>query len=184
MRIFSRRIFVHLTLLVVTIPFALHAADKPAAPKVDESLAAAIPLLASPDKAKRLAATQALFQQGKPALEALAKAGARHAAETPTGVDGTRRMDMVYTLIVGIPEKPTLDFARASFGLHVEKGVTREAVVDMGKKYGFVPDEFRADGRPNCYVLLTAGNRLDAVMRNLLLNEPDVVTLNLNYIER
>jgi hypothetical protein len=76
------RIFTLFALLLVTLPFASQAADKPQpAPKFD---AGAIPLLSSPDKAKRLAATQAIFKQGQQALEGLKKAGARHSAETPT----------------------------------------------------------------------------------------------------
>ena len=71
-----------------------------------------------------------------------------------------------------------------SFGIHLEKDCTKRYVVAMGKKHGFrLPDSFRADGRPNCYVILERGKNLPAVLKAVLLNEPKVVSVNLNYFE-
>jgi hypothetical protein len=172
-------------LAIVSLVSRIQAADEPKKASFDD-IQGAIPLLSSPDKAKRLAATQLLFKQDRDALAALKKAGAKHSAEEHGTTISTSRRDMVYSLIVGFPPKPTaVLYAPTSFGIHVEKGTTREAVVEMGKKHGFqIVGEFRADGAPHCYVQLTAGGHLPTVMRELLLKEADVVTLNLNYVEQ
>ena len=143
--------------------------------------------LSSDDGAKRAAATKELFQRGNDASRALKEAGAKQIAPVGGTIDGTRRLDVVYSLLEGLP--PNAPKARAGyradgFGLHVEKGTTKEDAVAMGKRYGFtLGGEFSDTTRPNCYVVLAPGKTLAEVLKDLFSNEPKVVTINLNYYE-
>lgn len=160
-----------------------HAADEAKRlPSLDE-VQGAIPLLASTDKTKRLEATKTLFKLDRQALEALTKAGATTATtEGPRGLSN-RRLDMVFTLIVGLPAKSDR-YRSTSFGLFMEKDTTREQMLEMGKKYGFRVDNFDLDHYPSCWVQLTGQGNLQQVMREVLMNEPDVITVRLNYVEQ
>jgi hypothetical protein len=160
------------------------AQDDPSKPATVEKLIAD---LNSADGAVRTAATRELFARGKAVLPDLKKAGAKQI--TPFGtVDGTRRIDAVYSLIEGL--QPNLPRARAgytsdSFGLHVAAGTTADDVAAMAKKYGFTPaGDFRADTRPNVYVKLAPGKPLEDVLKRILAEEPKATTINLNYVER
>jgi len=177
-RLFPVAILLAAFVLHAGIPVS-HGADDAKRPPSLEEVQGAIPLLSSSDKVKRLEATKTLFQLDRKVVEDLKKAGAKNAVE---GSIGSRRLDMVYTLIVGLPPKAR-NFSSTSFGVSVEKGTSREAVVEMGKKYGFEVGDFGADGVPSCYVKLVGGANLSVVMRELLSHEPSVVTVNLNYVE-
>ncbi len=141
--------------------------------------------LTSEDGKTRVRATKAIFEQGEKAIAPLKKAGAKQI--TPTGTIRTRRLDMVYSLLRGL--KPTPKGAKAgymsgSFGLHVAKGVKRKDVAAMGTRYGFDPSRhFNANHRPACYVRLTKGKKLAEVIKQVLLREPTIVSVNLNYFE-
>jgi hypothetical protein len=146
-------------------------------------------LLASLDSADgkaRAAATAELFRRGKDVLPALRAAGAKQVAPTG-GTITTRRLDIVFSLLEGLP--PNIPNALAgyqtdSFGLHVAEKTTAADVAAMGKKYGFaLVGDFRADGRPNCYVRISEGS-LAEVLTRLLSEEPKVTTVNLDYFEQ
>ncbi|MCS7160714.1 MAG: hypothetical protein RMJ19_09605, partial [Gemmatales bacterium] len=65
-----------------------------------------IKLLEVPDSKQRLAATDELFRRGEAIVPALRQAGARHvlSIDANVSVTNTRRLDMVYSLLVGLPE--------------------------------------------------------------------------------
>jgi hypothetical protein len=158
--------------------------DDPSKPAPVEKLTAD---LNSADGEVRTAATRELFARGKAVLPDLKKAGAKQI--TPFGtIDGTRRIDAVYSLVEGL--QPNLPRALAgyttdSFGLHVAAGTTADDVAAMAKKFGFAPaGDFRADTRPNVYVKLTPVKALQDVLKRILCEEPKVTTINLNYFER
>jgi hypothetical protein len=139
--------------------------------------------LDSADGNERAAATAEIFRRGKDVLPDLRKAGAKQIAPTG-GTTATRRLDMVFSLLEGLP--PNIPNALAgygpdSFGLHVAEKTTAADVAAMGKKYGFtLAGDFRDDGRPNCYVQISKGS-LAEVLTRLLSEEPKVTTVNLNY---
>jgi len=55
----------------------------------------------------------------------------------------------------------------------------------MGKKDGFVVEkDFGPDSRPNCYVRVEPGKKLEDVLKRVLTEEPKVRTANLSYFER
>jgi RNA polymerase sigma factor (sigma-70 family) len=142
--------------------------------------------LASADGKRRAAATAEVFRRGRHLLPALRKAGAKQIAPTG-GTTSTRRLDMVYSLLKGLP--PNDPGARpgyhtTSFGLHLVDGSTAEEVEAMGKKYGFSPFAAPSPGAaPQCYARVPEG-ALPTVLRRLLSEEPKVITVNLNYFER
>ena len=81
--------------------------------------------LNSGDGAKRLAASAEIFRRGKAILPELKKAGAKQIAPVGGTVDGTRRLDLVYSVIEGFPANQAnarAGYKTDSFGLHVEKG--------------------------------------------------------------
>src|SRR3954451_8047603 len=59
--------------------------------------------LNSADGGKRTAASAKIFRQGKAVLPDLKKAGAKQVAPVGASVDGTRRLDMVYSILEGFP---------------------------------------------------------------------------------
>jgi hypothetical protein len=128
-----------------------------------------------------------LFDRGKGVLPALRKAGAKQVAPLGASVGGTRRLDLVYSLLAGLPPSPPgarAGYKRDSLGLHLTKGTTAGAVARMGVRYGFVRDgAFAAESAPNCYVKLAPGKRLEEVIQRLLTEEPRITTVNLNYVE-
>ena len=143
--------------------------------------------LSSVDGTKRIAATAELFRRGKDVLPDLKKAGAKQVAPFGGSVDGTRRLDMVYSVIEGFP--PNAPKARAgyrtnSFGLHVEKGATEEDIQKICKTHQCtLIGKFTTEGRPNCYLQIGSGKSLEAVIQQILSTEPKVTTINLNYVE-
>jgi hypothetical protein len=141
------------------------------------------------DGAGRAAASAELFRRGKEVLPALKDAGAKQVAPFGGTVNGTRRMSIVYSLLEGLP--PNEPDARAgyridSFGLHLGGGSGEKDVVAMGKKHGFsvAIGGFRAEGQPQCYVIIDKGKSLAAVITSVLSSEPRVITINLNYFEQ
>ena len=74
-----------------------------------------------------------------------------------------------------------------SFGIHIDGPVSEQMVQDMGRRHGFrlSPNAMvRADTAPTCYVQLEPGKKLAEVLREVLMTEPTVRTVNLNYMER
>jgi RNA polymerase sigma factor (sigma-70 family) len=169
------------------VAFEISLDMKPAQDLLTAPVAKLIADLDSPDGSVRVAATKELFRRGKDVLADLKQAGAKQIAPFGGTVDGTRRLDLVYSLLEGLPPnlpQLAISYKTDSFGLHVTKGTTKEAIVVMGNKYGFtLAGEFRADTRPNCYVKIAAGKSLAQVMQDVLSHEPAVTTLNLNYVE-
>ncbi len=141
--------------------------------------------LASEDGKTRIRATKAIFEQGKNAIAPLEKAGAKQI--TPSGTIRTRRLDMVFSLLSGFkptPKNKATGYMSDSFGLHVELGVKRKDVAAMGKHHGFDPSRhFNANHRPACYVRLTKGKKLAEVIKQIMLREPKIVSVNLNYYD-
>jgi hypothetical protein len=144
--------------------------------------------LASTDGAKRTAASAEIFRRGKAVLPDLKKAGAKQVAPVGASVDGTRRLDIVYSALEGFPPnvpKALAGYNRDSFGLHVVDGTREEEVQAMCKKYGCTLEgKFNAEFRPSCYLRIGKTASLEAAIRNILANERKVVTINLNYFDR
>src|SRR4051812_27034505 len=69
----------------------------------NEELVAA---LEAADGSVRVAATAKLFRRGKETLPALKAVGAKQVAPVGGTVDGTRRRDLVYSLLEGLPPNP------------------------------------------------------------------------------
>jgi hypothetical protein len=126
----------------VTTPpakFEFVARKRQAAAKL--SLNKLIADLSSDNGGKRVTATKEVFRRGKGVLNDLKAAGAKQVAPIG-GTINTRRLDMVYSLLKGLP--PNLPQARAgyrtdSFGLYVEPGTTKYDLIQWGKKAGFFP---------------------------------------------
>jgi RNA polymerase sigma factor (sigma-70 family) len=155
------------------------AVEKPAAQLDKLSVEQLVADLDSADGAKRVAATKEIFRRGKAILKDLQKAGAK-----PAQTIQPPRVDMVYSLLEG---SFAGRYTTGHFGIHLNPGVTRKDVNEMGKKYSFSLGEdrlFHDNGHPNCYVALAAGKSLTDVLRQILTEEPRVVTVNLNYFER
>lgn len=135
-------------------------------------------LVNSSDPGARLDATRELFRRGPSILPALEAAGA-----APMRTIGPSRGDAIYTLLQGIPAAGS---SSRYFGLHVDGGVTRDDVQQMGRRHGFrlePEDRFDTKASPSCYVSLSPGKNLAAVLKGILLTEASVRTVNLNYSE-
>ncbi len=176
----GRRLAGWITLIaVLACPAALEAEE----PKPDWD--ALVRDLTAEDGRVRLRATKALFEQGRKAIAPLERAGAVRI--TPFGTIRTRRIDMVAALLRGLeptPKDAKAGYARNSFGLHVEPGVTRRDVVAMGRRHGFEIDKrFDANDRPACYVRLSKGKVLEDVLRSVLTDERKIVSVSMNYYE-
>lgn len=143
--------------------------------------------LNSPDGTKRVTATSELFRRGLEAMADLKKAGAKQVAPLGASVDGTRRMDIVYSIIQGFPPnqpKARAGFRSNSFGLHVEKGTTAEDIQKICQKHKCtLVGKFNAEFRPSCYVQIGEGQSLERVIQEILSTEPKVTTINLNYFD-
>lgn len=144
--------------------------------------------LTSPNGAKRVPASAELFRRGKDVLPALKKAGAKQVAPAGATIDGTRRLDMIYSVLEGFPPntpKTVAGYNTDAFGVHVEKGTTEEDILAIAKRHGcMLNGKFNAEFRPSCYFRLGKGQSLEGTIRQILVNEPKVVTINLNYVER
>jgi hypothetical protein len=133
----------------------------------------------SDDPVARLNATRELFHRGPAVLPALEAAGAK-----PMSTIAPRRGDVVYSLIHGIS---VLRGSSNLFGIHLEGSVTRDDVQQMGRRRGFhlePADPFHPGAAPTCYVHLSPGKDLVSVLKDILLTEPNVKTVNLNYVEK
>ena len=143
--------------------------------------------LSSGDGAKRTAASAEIFRRGKGVLPDLKKAGAKRVAPSGASVDGTRRLDMVYSVLEGFPPNPPRargGYKTDSLGLHVEKGTAEDEIQKMCKKYGCtLIGTFNAEFRPSCYLQIGQGKSLEEVIRQILSSEPKATTINLNYFE-
>lgn len=131
----------------------------------------------SKDGAERLVASQELLRRGKGVVADLKSAGVR-----PMATLSPPRADVIYSLLVGLPPG---DYRRDSFGISAEAGTGREELVAMGQRHGFTLSSNRLNlsGTPTCYVQLEPGKDLLAVMKAVIMSEPRVVTVNLNYRE-
>jgi hypothetical protein len=142
--------------------------------------------LNSADGGKRVVATKEIFRRGKAILPDLKKAGAKQVAPFG-GTIATKRLDIVYSLLEGLPaNQPNAraGYKTDSFGLHVEKGTTLEEVQKICQKYSCTIDgKFRDDSTPSCYVQIGPGLTLEVVIQVILSSEPKVTTINLNYFE-
>lgn len=139
--------------------------------------------LASDDGNKRIAATVEIFRRGKAVLPDLKKAGAKQVA--PSGTIDSRRLDVVHSLIEELPPNPPgalAGYKTDSFGVSMEKGTTKEEVIQMGKIHGFTLDNTFQDVS-HFYVRLN-GKSLVEVLQSVLAHEPKVISVNLNYFER
>ena len=109
--------------------------------------------LASEDGGKRTAATKELFRRGKDVLPDLKKAGAKQVAPGGGTVDGTRRLDIVYSIIEGFPPNPPQarsGYKTDSFGLHIEKGTTADDIQKICQKYQCtLVGKFSTESRPS-----------------------------------
>jgi hypothetical protein len=143
--------------------------------------------LASENGDKRTAATKEIIRRGKDVLPDLKKAGAKQVAPIGAGVDGTRRLDIVYSIIEGFPPNPPQarsGYRTDSFGLHVEKGTTADDIQKVCQKYQCtLVGKFSTESRPSCYLKIGPGPTLEAVIQQILSSEPKVTTINLNYFE-
>jgi hypothetical protein len=161
------------------------APTRPAATQPD--IATLIADLSSEDGTVKVAATKAIFALGKDALEPLKKAGAKQVS--PFGTIGSRRIDVVFSLLGGLKPNPVggrAGYKTDSFGLHVEWGCgcTQENVVKMGERHGFViSGDYRADSTPTCYVKLKPGKNLADVLKAVLSEEPQIISVSLSYFE-
>ena len=144
--------------------------------------------LSSADGTKRVVASAELFRRGKDVLPELKNAGAKQLAPFEGSVDGTRRLDMVYSVIEGFPPNaPTYraGYRTNSFGLHLEKGTTEEDARKIAKTHQCIlVGDFTTEGRPNCYLQVGSSGMLEAVIRRILSTEPKVTTINLNAFEK
>jgi hypothetical protein len=130
------------------------------------------------EPAARLEATRELFRRGPAILPALKVAGAK-----PMRTITPPRGDAIYTLLQGQFEKRA---SSLTFGLHIEGPVTRDDVQRMGRSHGFLLepyDRFNPSASPTCYVHLSPGHDLASVLKDILLTEAAVKTVNLNYYE-
>lgn len=169
-----------LGLFVAAAFCAVTAVDAVAADLAGASVASLLREADGADPAARLAATRELFRRG-PAIGArLACAGAK-----PMATIDPARGDVIYSLLTG--KLGSAEAAPATFGLHLEGGVTENEVEAMGRAHGFRLIPTAACGSqqsPTCYVQLLPGKRLADVLREVLTTEPRVKTVNLNYVER
>jgi len=71
------------------------------------------------------------------------------------------------------------------FGLLVEKSTTADEIQKMSQKYRCTLDgKFNIELRPSCYFLIGKGQSLEDVIRQILVNEPNVIKINLIYFMR
>ena len=129
-----------------------------------------VAVLTSASGEERIAASRELLQSAQPAQ--LVTAGAKPAR----GLSPTR-LDILYSLMQGFAGRYLPD----SFGLHLDAGTTREDAEQLGRRHGVIISQWFGQGTPTCYVRLENGKKLETVLRDLLLTEPRVVSLNLNY---
>jgi len=135
-----------------------------------------VAVLDSPDPQWRVKATAELFRRGKSILPDLKRAGAK-----PMGGIPSRRLDVVFALIDGLPPG---QYQPDSIGIYGAK-LDRASVLRLGNRYGFdLPEHvtFARRSYPSCYVQLRPGKTLVEVMRSLM-TEPSIIDVSLNYFD-
>jgi hypothetical protein len=177
--------FVGVGIVIVAASGWLSARQREAGQKL--SIETLINDSASVDGAKRIAASAEIFRRGKDVLPALKKAGAKQIAPVGGTVDGTKRLDMMYSVLEGFPPNPPkarAGYKTDTFGLHVEKGTTADDIQKVCQKYQCtLVGKFSTESRPNSYLKIGPGPALEAVIQQILSAEPKVTTINLNYFE-
>jgi hypothetical protein len=181
------------TLFVAAIAMTMGNLSTAAPVPADAATAEKLPLdklieaLEANDGDARVVATKELFRRDKAVLAGLKAAGATQVAPT-RGTINTRRIDIVYSLIEGLPPnapKALAGYSANSFGLRLEDGTTADDITRMGKAHGFKAlNAPKPDSVPSVYVQLTSGGKLADVLRKVLITEPKVVSVNLNYFEK
>ena len=176
-----------LLIMVRYLPVCAQDDSKIRQPLAEMSIDKLIADLGSIDGKERTLATAEIFRRGKDTLPALRNARAKQIAPTGGSIDGTGRLNIVFSLLEGLPPnqpKALEGYRTDGFGLHVEKRTTVAEVKAMGEKYGFSLDgDFSANSSPNCYVRIK-NKSLTEVLIRLLSEEPRVISLNLNYFVR
>ena len=118
--------------------------------------------LSSGQGAKRIVASASLPPRQGDSTRSQ-KAGAKQVAPVGGTVDGTRRLDMVYSALEGFPlnqPKARAGYRTDNFGLHVEKGTTAEDIQKICQKYECTPiGKFSTESRPSCYLKIGPGPR-------------------------
>ena len=163
--------------VVVSSVLSMHAV---AGDRAAKTVASLLRLANGPDPAARLSASRELFRRGAGILPELVRAGAK-----PMTTLSPQRGDVIYSLLNGLLSARRT--APDSFGLHVDANVTERDIQRIGLARGFqlTPySECRQDTSPTCYVHLRPGKTLAPVLKDILMNEPRVKTVNLNYVER
>lgn len=127
---------------------------------------------------QRTAAIRAILDGGSAAIRELENAGAK-----PMAGIAPRSIDVLYTLAT---RRLNGRVRTNSFGLHLLGGTTREQVVEMGQRRGFVlRDGVKCDPSmsPACYVVLKQGQDLLEAMANVMRQETSVRNVNFDYFE-
>jgi len=154
------------------------ARDRTMTPPSQTSTANLVNSLKTAGPPERLAISNAILDRGYAALPGLKAAGAK-----PMTNISPPMSDILYTLITRRLEGR---IRTTSFGLHVESGTTREKVLEIGGRWGFIlrdSDRFDPSMSPSCYVTLVDGMELLAVMESLVRNEPAIKGVNFNNVE-
>lgn len=134
--------------------------------------------IASGPASQRTQAMAEVLSRGVAIVPELLSAGAQ-----PMSGLSPRRIDVLYSILSGHREGR---YRTSSFGLQVEPETTRQEIVAMGERHGFVlPDDQLIDpaNSPCCYVMLRQGDDLWDVLGRILSTEAKVTTVNLNYVE-
>jgi RNA polymerase sigma factor (sigma-70 family) len=162
------------------VEFEILTPAKPTDSKYLRPIGILVTELESADGATRLSATKDLFARGKDAIADLEKAGAKSLLPARPGIP--RRLDVVYSLLKGLPDNPLGTGAESNcFGLHLDVLQTQADVERMGKQYGFsIRGDFSKTGSLKCFVTPEKGKKLPDVMRAVLTGEAKVITLQLN----
>ncbi len=127
---------------------------------------------------ERMAILNAILDRGYSALPELKAAGAK-----PMTTISPPMIDILYTLI---SKRPEGRIRTTSFGLHVEPRTTRQQVIEIGRRWGFIlrdGDPFDPSMSPSCYVTLAQGVELLPILEKLVRSEPAVNGVNFNYVE-
>jgi hypothetical protein len=128
---------------------------------------------------QRVLAASEVLGRGVSAVPDLLAAGAQ-----PMSGLSPRRIDVLYSILSGQREGR---YRTNSFGLHVVPGTTKEEIVALGERHGFVvPNDqsIETSNAPCCYVTIRDGREMWEVLAGLLSREAKVATVNLNYVEQ
>src|SRR5262249_44229842 len=138
--------------------------------------------LASEDGAKRVAATREIFRLGNRALDALQRAGARPITSEPS--TAPRRLDIVYTLLNGLPPiKHHTGHKDSTFGVYLVNGWQHAELARVGRQLGFTPMPTpQYAGKPHSVVMIDRDRNLAEVMKAVLTTDPSVVTVTLLFL--